>query len=134
MTNELPVTRSMNYFFLALQMLFLICLYIGFRYSGSDEAGLWAAMIYLVIAYGTRYFVPRDHHKGMREFEQGNYEQALKYFEKSYEYFSAHTMIDNFRAITMFSTSKFSYREMAMMYKYSCLEALGRTEEYYKEF
>lgn len=134
MTNQLPVTRSINYFFLALQLLFLISLYIGFDYSGSDEAAIWAAMTYLVLAYGLRYFVPIDHRKGMRELKQGDYEQALISFEKSVIFFSKHTWVDRFRVFTMFSVSKLSYRELALMYKYSCLEALGRTEEFYKEF
>ena len=129
-----PKMNSINFFALALQAGFLFLLYLGFQYSGSDEAALWAAMVYLVLAYGLRYFVPIHHRRGLRELKQGNYEEALKHFEKSEEYFSAHPLVDRFRAFTMFSASKLSYREMAMMYKYSCLESLVRTEEFYKEF
>lgn len=126
--------NSINFFTLALQIVFLFLLYLGFQYSGSDEPALWAAMIYLVLAYGLRYFVPIDHRKGMREYKQGNYEAALVHFEKSIDFFSKHPWIDRFRVFTIFSASKVSYREMAMMYKYTCLEALGRVEEFYKEF
>ncbi len=129
-----PKINSINFFALVLQAGFLFLLYLGFQYSGSDEAALWAAMVYLVLAYGLRYFVPIHHRKGLRELRQGNYEEALVHFEKSHDFFSAHPWIDFFRCFTMFSASKLTYREMAMMYKYSCLEALGRTEEYYKEF
>ncbi|WP_018343658.1 tetratricopeptide repeat protein [Cytophaga aurantiaca] len=134
MNTQQPNISSINFFALALQAAFLFLLYIGFDYSGSDESALWAGMIYLVLAYGLRYFVPIHHRKGLRELKQGNYEEALKHFEKSYEYFSAHPWIDFFRVFTMFSASKLSYREMAMMNKYICLEALGRVEEFYKEF
>lgn len=126
--------NSISFIAIALQSVFLILLYVGFDYSGSDEAALWAAMVYLVLAYGLRYFVPVDHRKGLRELKQENYEEALKYFEKSHDFFSAHPLVDRFRAFTMFSASKLSYREMALMNKYVCLEALGRTEEFYKEF
>ena len=126
--------NSISFIAIALQSVFLILLYIGFEYSGSDEAALWAAMVYLVLAYGLRYFVPIDHRKGLRQLKQGNYEEALKHFEKSYAYFSGHPWIDRFRAFTIFSASKLSYREMALMNKYICLEALGRVEEFYKEF
>jgi len=129
MTHDLQVTRSVNYFFLAMQMLFLIGLYLGFQYSGSDEAGIWAAMTYLVIAYGTRYFVPLDHRKGMRALKQGDYEQALLSFEKSFHFFSAHPWVDRFRMFTTFSVSKLCYREMAMVNKAFAFVCLGRKEE-----
>jgi tetratricopeptide (TPR) repeat protein len=102
---------------------------MGFEYSGSDESALWAAMIYLVLAYGLRYFVPIDHRKGLRELKQGNYEAALIHFEKSLEFFLKYPWIDYFRVFTLFSASKLSYQVMAVMYKGICLEALGRGEE-----
>lgn len=129
MANALPVTRSINYFFLALQILFLIGLYLSFEYSGSDEAGIWAAMTYLVVAYGTRYFVPLDHRKGMRELKQGDYEKALVSFEKSFGFFSKHPWVDRFRMFTTFSVSKLCYREIAMVNKAFTLVCLGRKEE-----
>ena len=132
MTTQQPNTNSINFFALVLQAGFLSLLYLGFDYSDSDEAALWAAMVYLVLAYGLRYFVPIEHRKGLRELKQGNYLEALLHFEKSYEFFSAHPWIDFFRVFTMFSTSKLTYREMAMMYKAFCLEALEQGDEFYK--
>lgn len=116
--------NSINFFALALQAGFLFLLFLGFQYSGSDEAALWAAMVYLVMAYGLRYFVPIDHRKGLRELKQENYNEALIHFEKSFGFFSKHPLVDRFRVFTMFSASKLSYREMAVMYKEVCLEAL----------
>ena len=120
--------NSINFFALALQVGFLFLLFLGFQYSGSDEAALWAAMVYLVMAYGLRYFVPIDHRKGLRELKQGNYDEALMYFKKSYDFFSTHPLVDRLRVFTMFSASKLSYREMSVMYKEVCLEALGEEE------
>lgn len=129
MTNDLPVTRSINYFFLVLQILFLVGLYFGYELSGSDEAGIWAAMTYLIVAYATRYFVPLDHRKGMRELKQGDYEKALVSFEKSFQFFSVHRWVDRFRMFTTFSVSKLCYREMALVNKAFTLVCLGRKEE-----
>src|SRR4051812_25803791 len=105
-----PNMNSISFIAIALQSVFLVLLYIGFEQSGSDEAALWAAMIYLVLAYGLRYFVPVEHRKGLREFKQGNYEAAMIHFEKSFEFFSAHPWVDRYRAFTIFSASKLSYR------------------------
>ena len=125
MNTPQPNINSISFIAIALQSVFLIVLYLGFEYSGSDEAALWSAMVYLVLAYGLRYFVPIDHRKGLRELKQGNYAEARLYFEKSFDFFSKHPSIDRFRAFTMFSASKLSYLEMAVMYKAICLEALG---------
>ncbi|HSY60976.1 MAG TPA: hypothetical protein VK796_03825 [Cytophaga sp.] len=129
MNTQQSYIHSINFFALALQAGFLFLLYFGFEYSGSDESALWAAMVYLVMAYGLRYFVPIDHRKGLREFKQGNYTEALMHFEKSLEFFSKYPWIDYFRVFTIFSASKLSYREMAVMYKGICLELLGRGAE-----
>jgi hypothetical protein len=129
MNTQQSKLHSINFFALALQAGFLFLLYWGFEYSGSDESALWAAMVYLVLAYGLRYFVPINHRRGLRELKQGNYEAARMHFEKSLEFFSKHSWIDFFRVFTLFSASKLSYRMMAAMYKGICLEALGRIEE-----
>ena len=128
MNTQQPNINSISFIAIALQTVFLILLYLGFQYSGSYESALWAAMVYLMFAYGLRYFVPIHHRKGLREMKQGNYEEALEHFEKSYEYFSAHPSIDFFRAFTIFSASKLSYLEMAVVYKAMCIEALERKE------
>jgi hypothetical protein len=120
--------NSINFFALALQAGFLFLLFLGFQYSGSDEAALWAAMVYLVMAYGLRYFVPIDHRKGLRELKQENYNEALIHFEKSFGFFSKHPWIDRFRVFTLFSASKLTYLEMAVMYKEVCQHALGEEE------
>jgi hypothetical protein len=122
---QLSNIHSINFFALALQLVFLFLLYLGFQHSGSDEPALWAAMVYLVLAYGLRYFVPIEHRKGMREFKQGNYAVARVHFERSEQFFFKYFWIDYFRAFTMFSVSKMSYRNMAVMYKLICLEFLG---------
>jgi len=129
MTQQLPVARSMNYFSFALQILFLIALYLGFEKSGSDEASLWAGMVYLVLAYSLRYFVPIDHRKGVRELKQGKYEEALVSFQKSFDFFTKHPWIDRFRVFTTFSVSKLCYRETAMVNKAFALICLDRKEE-----
>ncbi len=129
MAPQLPVTRSINYFFLLLQILFFMSLYFCFEASGSDESGLWTGMVYLMLAYSLRYFVPLDHRKGMRELKQGNYEEALTYFGKSFEFFSNHVWIDRFRVFTTFSVSRLCYREIAMVNQAFALVCLDRKEE-----
>jgi tetratricopeptide (TPR) repeat protein len=126
---EPPITRSINYVALFLQFIFLILLFVLFQLSSSDEAGLWAAMVYLVLAYGLRYFVPIDHRKGMRELKQGNYKKAIESFDKSLNFFSNHSWVDRYRVFTIFSASKMCYREMALVNKAFSLACIDQKED-----
>jgi hypothetical protein len=116
--------NAINFFALALQIVLFFLFYRGFQQSGSDEAALWAAMAYLVLAFGLRYFVPLDYRKGMREMKLENYDEACTHFEKSVAFFTTHTWVDRFRVFTIFSISKRSYREMSVLYNAYCLELL----------
>ena len=129
MTQHIPITRSINYGAFALQMVFLFVLIVLFQLSGSDEAAVWAGMVYLVLAYGLRYFVPIDHRKGMRALKQGDYEQAIIHFDKSADFFSNHSWVDRFRVFTTFTVSKLCYREIALVNKAFSLICLERKEE-----
>lgn len=129
MTQQLPVTQSINYWALLLQVLFAGFLCVVFQLSGSDEPAVWAAMTYLMLAYGLRYFVPIDHRRGMRALKQGDYEQAIKSFEKSFGFFSKHQWIDRLRVFTTFSVSKLCYCEIALVNKAFALICLDRKEE-----
>ncbi len=131
-----PITRSINYVALLLQFIFLIILFVLFQLSGSDEAGLWAAMVYLVLAYGLRYFVPLEHRKGMRALKQADYAEAIVCFDKSLNFFSTHPWVDRFRVFTIFSASKMCYREMALVNKafsLACIDQKGEAKALYEK-
>ncbi|WP_299250802.1 hypothetical protein [uncultured Cytophaga sp.] len=115
---------TINFLALALQLVLFFLFYLGFEKSGSDEPALWAAMTYLVLAFGLRYFVPLDYRKGIREMKLENYSEAITYFDKSAIFFSKYTWVDRFRVFTLFSISKLSYREMSELHKAHCLECL----------
>jgi len=120
--------NAINFFALVLQIVLFFLFYWAFEKSGSDEAALWAAMTYLVLAFGLRYFVPLHYRKGMREMKLENHSVAFIHFEKSVIFFTTHTWLDRFRVFTLFSISKLSYREMSILYKAHCLECLKHEE------
>ena len=62
------------------------------------------------------------------------YEQAIEAFQKSYSFFSKYTWIDQYRFITMLSSSKISYREMALLniaFCYSQIYNGKNSKDYY---
>jgi tetratricopeptide (TPR) repeat protein len=58
----------------------------------------------------------------MKLLQAGQFKEAIPYFEKSYNYFSKHKLLDKFRMIIMLSIAKLSYKERAALnlaYSYS---------------
>ena len=129
MKQEVPITKSISIFFAIILIGMLVLFIAGFYFSGSDEPVVWGAMIYLMCSFLLRYTVPRHHRKGMSFIKQGRYEEAMASFEKSFVYFSRHAWVDTFRVITAFSSSKLSFREIAMVNKAFCLVCLDHKEE-----
>ena len=80
-----------------------------------DEAFLLGAAFYVTYSFGSRYVLARSHRAGMRATSRKDFDTALEAFQKSYEFFSRHAWLDDYRALTMMSPSVWSYREMALM-------------------
>lgn len=82
-------------------------------------------MAYLVIHFTLEGCIPHNHRKGMLLCKQGNYVQAIEEFKKSYHFFCRHTWIDKYRYLTLLSSSKVSYTEMALMNIVFCYAQLN---------
>ena len=74
-----------------------------------------AMMIYLAIFILLRTAIPHHHRKGISLLKTNHYLQAIEEFEKSYTFFTRHAWIDRWRYITLLSSSKISYTEMALL-------------------
>lgn len=123
------IRASVSAMSLLIQGIFLMLLYFLFVYSGADEPFLWAAMAYLMLSYGLRYFVPLQHRKGIRQLKEGNYEAAQESFHKSYVFFTRFKWLDTFRALTVFTVSKMSFKELALLNRAQALISLNRVGE-----
>lgn len=101
------------------------------------KLALFLAMTaYLVTAFILRCCVPYNHRKGILLYKQGNYVQAIEEFEKSYIFFCRHHWIDKYRYLTLLSSSKASYTEMALLNIAFCYAQSNNAElskEYYKK-
>ncbi|MCB0706844.1 MAG: hypothetical protein KDC34_16120 [Saprospiraceae bacterium] len=84
---------------------------------------------YLFIAFGLRGWLEEDHRKGMKAIRSQNYHAALEYFDQSIEFFENYPKVDKYRALTLLSAARFSFREMGMVNKAYCLGQVGRVSE-----
>ena len=79
------------------------------------EAFVIGGGIFIVYAFGSRYFIASANRLGLKAVARQEYDAALEHFARSYAFFSEHEWIDRYRSITLMSSSMWSYREMALM-------------------
>lgn len=134
MSSSLPVIRQIGWLSVLPQVAVLLLFVWSARALGAVEPFLWGAAIYLLVLVGLRFGIPLHHRIGIRLFKRERFAEAVPHFEKSYEFFSRHRWLDSFRALTLLSSSRISYREMALLNAAFCLaqsgERLKAIEEY----
>jgi hypothetical protein len=135
--NNLPVERPISWPMLIPQIVVLALLvaasYTFIRSPTGAPMPLWGFVAYLAYSQGSRWLLLKSHRRGISLMRQGQYLAAVEQFEKSYAFFSKYPWIDQYRALTMLTAAKRSYREMALVncaLCYSQLEDVGNTRMY----
>ena len=118
----MPTVRERTTWASVLHLGVLAGLYVVVSYAtGSGRSAMFfAPAIYLVWSIGSRYILPRAHRRGVQLTRQRRWPEAQSQFESSYDFFSRHAWIDQFRFLTMLSASRVSYREMALLNIATC--------------
>lgn len=97
---------------------------LGVQYYLSVSIGL-----YFLLSLYLKIVIPKWHRKGVFYVRKNEFEGAIYCFNQSYNYFSKRRWLDNNRAYFLFSISKFSYCEMALMNIAFCQNSLGKKKE-----
>lgn len=83
------------------------------------------AAAYLMLSFGLRRLLPHDHRAGMALFRQGRFAEALPCFQRSYDFFTRRRWLDDWRYVALLSSSRISYREMALLNIAYCYGQMG---------
>ncbi|MBK0401539.1 tetratricopeptide repeat protein [Adhaeribacter sp. BT258] len=125
MASGTPVIRQINWLAIALHLCIFVALVYFFQFLQVGAPSLMAIATYLVLAYFLRFFLAKYHRYGMMFLKQNAFENAIPYFENSYEFFQRHAWLDKFRAVFLLSSSRISYKEMALVNIAYCYSQLG---------
>lgn len=127
MASGRPVVRQIAWASLIPQFIFIVALTFIFGLFIKPLTNAWEAalIVYLAAAILLRELVPRNHRKGIRFFKAGDYTRAIDEYRKSYEFFTKHAWIDKYRFLVLFSSSRISYTEMALLNIAYCHAQLG---------
>jgi tetratricopeptide (TPR) repeat protein len=99
---------------------------LGFR---MNESILIGCICYLILSRGIRVFIGQDQRKGIQLVHAGAFQKAIEHFKKSYIFFKKHEWVDQYRYIVLLSSSKISFREMALVNIAFCYSQLGNSEK-----
>ncbi len=136
MASNPPVIKQVAWISLIPQIPFIFLLIAIYHYLGFKDPAFYGALTYLTLSMGLRYFIPKNHRRGIQLFKTNQYEKAISEYKKSYDYFTRNEWIDKYRFITLLSSSKMNYREMALCNIAFCYSQIGngtKAIEFYKK-
>lgn len=137
MSSKKPIVRQAAVISILIQYTLLMTVIFTLRnFMNADIAIGIVLLTYLIILILVRNLVARSHRKGIRYFKNSDYSVAIEEFKKSYLFFTKHKWIDKFRYITLLSSSRISYTEMALINIAFCYSQIGNAElskQYYNE-
>jgi tetratricopeptide (TPR) repeat protein len=81
-----------------------------------------------------RFQVPKHHRRGVSLFKKKAFAKAIQHFRKSYDFFKRNMWIDNYRYITLLSSSRVSYTEMALLNMAYCYGQIGNGNQSLKTY
>jgi tetratricopeptide (TPR) repeat protein len=129
MASKIPIVRQIAWLSLLPHLALIVFIIILARIIGFQNYVMAGAIIYLTISFLVRFGVPSHHRKGIALFKKGSFMEAIPFFEKSYVFFKKNEWIDKYRYITLLSSSRISYTEMALLNIAFCYGQSGNGKE-----
>lgn len=133
-----PIIRQVAWQSLIPQVIIMVVLIVtaSIVFGASSPAVDVVILFCFLYPLISRRLVAHNHRKGIKFFKSGDYVQAISEFEKSYGFFMKHPWIDKYRFVTLLSSNRISYTEMALLniaFCYSQIGDGGRAKLYYEK-
>lgn len=129
MASKLPIVKQVAWLSIFPQITLVGIVFGACYYISPEYFHILGFLIYIIIIYLLRALIPSKHRKGVKLVKQKKYAEAIPYFQKSFLFFSKNKWLDKFRFITMISSSRISYTEMALLNEAFCLTQLEKKDE-----
>ena len=136
MASNVPIIKQFAWTSIVPQLI-LIGLFIYIYYLlDFGEPFIFGALTYSILAFGLRNLIAKNHRQGIKFVKQQKFADAIPYFEKSVDYFSANGWVDKYRFLTLLSSSKMTYKEMGLCNIAFCYSQTGnglKAKEVYQQ-
>jgi tetratricopeptide (TPR) repeat protein len=127
--SSLPIVRQVAWLSVVPQLTLMAALIAVCYALGFHNPVFAGALVYLILSFTLRRAIPRHHRAGLRFFKQERFADAIPQFQQSHEFFLEHAWLDRWRALTLLSSSRVSYREMALLNLAFCLAQTGQRQQ-----
>ncbi|MEM6284262.1 MAG: tetratricopeptide repeat protein [Chloroflexota bacterium] len=102
-------------------------------YPATQTELLLAGIVSYGIVYGLRRLLPRmilrDHQSGVKQMQANNWKGALEAFEASVKFLRENRWLDQYRALTLLNSSKYSLLESDLNNIAACYMYMGKLSE-----
>lgn len=129
MASKIPTIKQIAWISILPHFALLGFFFFVFQKMGNDDYLIWGSALYLLLSFGLKFLFLRDHRFGILHLRKEEYEEAYQRFRKSNDFFEKNKWMDKYRYITLLSSSKMWYREMALVNMAFCRAIQGKTEE-----
>lgn len=136
MKSKVPTIRQIAWISTIPHLTIMGIIILVFYQFYPNDAFVLGAVTYLLISNGLRTLIPRFHRKAIGLVRQQKFEEAISLYEKSYAFFTRNNWIDKYRYVTLLSSSKMSYTEMALNNIAFCYSQIGdgiNSKKYYEK-
>lgn len=129
MSKKIPTINKISPRAIAFMVFFEIVLFVIWRHIIPEYHILLGFLTFMFLVFLVRFSFARHHVAGMKLLHKRRFEEALKSFEKSYEFFQKHTWIDKFRHFLLLSVSVITFKEMALINIAFCYSQIQEGEK-----
>jgi tetratricopeptide (TPR) repeat protein len=126
MASNIPFVKQIAWMSIIPQLIILFIIIMLFVQLKVPNPPIVGAIVYWTCSIALRYFVPKSHREGMKFTKLQAYEKAIVSFKNSYDFFTKYRWVDNNRYLTLLSSSKMCYREMALCNIAFCYSQIGK--------
>ena len=134
MSSSMPIVKQLSILSIIPQSIVIFIMAFIFYQFYPDNYLVITVIVYLFVSYSLRAAVLTDHRIGIRLYRQKQFDEAILRFNKSYAFFKRNSWVDKYRYITLLSSSRISYTEMAMLNEAFCLSQIGEKNKAIKRY
>jgi len=135
MSSKIPTVKQISWISIIPQLIIMGIIISLWYFFYPEKAVLFGSLTFLTISLSLRYLIPKNHRKGISNVKKGYFKDAISNFKKSYEFFNKNKWIDKYRFLTLLSSSRISYKEMALNNIAFCYGQIGngiKSKEFYE--
>lgn len=114
MSANVPIVRAASWLAVIVIIFVWIIFMAIFTFLFQIDGIYIGSILFFILMVLLQRLIPTSLIKGMKAIKKNDFKTALEFFNKSVDFFTQYDWVDKYRAITLLSAAKMSYREMSL--------------------